>query len=310
MVNSKFDLEEDAALGFRPGQQRARRIALWSLASVLPIACSASAAHFAWRSYVPRFSLQADDSRCPHGMALIPAGTFVHQKKENDPDFFGPAVPPTHVGAFCLDQNEVTVEAYESCVRRGLCTSPDYLPPRDQNVDLSQCNYGHSLRRHHPMNCVSFDEAASFCAANSKRLPSKWAWEYAAEHGSDRNTYPSGVDPSGIEPPVENVRCWSGDRSWWTGQPIKRHGTCPVRSFAAGPFGLFDLDGNVREMVTFSEMGSGWDQAWVGGHFSQDTTFPTRDLRSDFWSTLGPDGDPSLGFRCAADVVGDRRGGS
>lgn len=58
---------------------------------------------------------------CPEGMALIPGGRFVMGTSEGES--IGLANErPAHsedVGSFCLGETEVTVSAYEACVRAG-----------------------------------------------------------------------------------------------------------------------------------------------------------------------------------------------
>lgn len=126
--------------------------------------------------------------------------------------------------AFSIDATETTVAAYAACVAAGAC-EPAGLGAR--------CNGGVADRAKHPINCVLFNDAMSFCAWTGGRLPTEEEWKLAA----GEKPFPWGSDaPSGRA-------CWSG------GDP--EDGTCPVGSFPTGAArgGLYDLAGNVWEWV-------------------------------------------------------------
>ena len=79
------------------------------------------------------------------------------------------------VYAFDLAIHETTVAEYAVCVESGVCSpvaNPDDIPAR--------CNWDKPERDDHPMNCVNFEMATTFCAFVGGRLPSEAAWEYAA----------------------------------------------------------------------------------------------------------------------------------
>src|SRR6476620_3316050 len=52
---------------------------------------------------------------------------------------------------YCIDEVEVTVRAYEECVREERCSAPATIAPF--------CNYG-TDKMEHPINCVSYAQAA------------------------------------------------------------------------------------------------------------------------------------------------------
>jgi len=117
----------------------------------------------------------------------------------------------------------VTAAAYHACVLAGRCT-----PPRAGE----DCTYGR--QPHHPINCVSFDQAKAYCSFVEKRLPSETEWELAARGPGLRRF------PWGSEAPDDRRLCW------------KQQGTCEVGSHPNGntPEGLEDLAGNVWEWTT------------------------------------------------------------
>jgi formylglycine-generating enzyme required for sulfatase activity len=159
---------------------------------------------------------------CPPGMAGIPGGTFMMGSASGEPD-----EKPVHsvkLPAFCLDIDEVTVDGYAECVTAGRCTAPA------QSAD-EYCNWGKPGKGSHPVNCVSFDQAAAYCQWQHKTLPSEEQWEYAARGGQEGRVYPWGSDA-----PSASTLCW--DR--------RGQGTCEVGRYP-GAFGLNDMAGGVWE---------------------------------------------------------------
>ena len=164
------------------------------------------------------------------GMALIPGGTFqMGDGKQSD--------SPVHavtVAAFAMDLTEVTVAAYAACVEKGACTAASTTQVWDgKDQGAGACNGSRADRQNHPVNCVDAGQAAAYCRAAGKRLPTEEEWEYAARGGAEDRTYSWGNDAPGSQ------LCWSGD--------TQRRGTCPVASYPPGAFNLADMAGNVWE---------------------------------------------------------------
>ena len=89
------------------------------------------------------------------------------------------------VGRFCLDVTEVTADAYANCVRLGQC-STEGLPCG------SAATFNVNGKGGHPINCVDWSQAANYCQAQGKRLPTEEEWEWAARGGawsSSSSTY-------------------------------------------------------------------------------------------------------------------------
>ncbi len=109
----------------------------------------------------------------------------------------------------------------------------------------------------HPVVGVSWNDAVAFCTWLSKkegrtyRLPTEAEWEYACRAGT-RTRYWTGDDPetlaTGANVPDQSYRDANGDQGYAT---LARRdgyaGAAPVGEFAANPFGLYDMHGNVWE---------------------------------------------------------------
>lgn len=215
------------------------------------------------RAFVPP-NRQADGARGE--MAHVPTTTFrfLAEARWGGPT---PGSTPTlgadpsgivtKVLAFSIDRTEVTAGAYAQCVAAGGCA------PLDQGDNVAPahsklCNYGRSGYERHPINCVTRDEAARYCAFVGKRLPTEIEWELAAR-GVGGRPFPWGealptprhlnaCDASlELEGPKFNETfssMWGdGDDGWAF--------TAPVGSFPEGasPYGLLDVAGNVEEWV-------------------------------------------------------------
>lgn len=213
-------------------------------------------------------------------MVEVPAGQMTTGGETR-----GHSVPGTTVALsrFWLDRHEVTVEAYADCVHTGACSTPNEGVDDGGRYVPYSFNWGVAGHEHHPVNGVTFDQAAEYCAWRNARLPTDQEWEYGAR-GTDGRTYP-----------------------WGDSRPTRRrlqwgaNGTAPVGIHPAGasPFGLLDMAGNVWEFVQFEEgTGYGWAARIRGGHFDS----PREDLVS-FYSTRvrRREGYSAVGFRCARD---------
>jgi formylglycine-generating enzyme required for sulfatase activity len=217
---------------------------------------------------------------CSNGMCAIPAGTFqmgsLNGRLNEQP------VHAVTLAAFELDEFEVTVSQYAACVTAGGCTAAD---------TGWSCNAGVSGRDNHPINCVDWNQATTYCAWAGKRLPTEEEWEYAAR-GTDGREYPWGNAAPG------NQLCWKGGGT-------NRSSTCAVGSYPSGksPFGVQDMSGNVWEWVSglytwkYSSQPTGTDLVNRGGSWCDDAA---RYVRSAYRNSLASSSRyASLGFRCA-----------
>jgi len=231
----------------------------------------------------------AAGASCPAGMVLLPGGVdrAAHMRMTGA---FAGVLPGgeagTPIAPFCLDRTEATVGAYRACVERGACSAPD---------SGESCNWADPTRVDHPINCVDWCQAAAFCRAVGKRLPTALEWLWAARGGARGWTFPWGA-----EPPDDTRLCWRRydfDRR-------RGAGTCPAESFPRGasPEGVLGLAGNVREWTaTAWRFAATMDELSVrGGAWENDPRYTNVHSESDYryapWYR-----EPTIGFRCAAD---------
>lgn len=150
------------------------------------------------------------------------------------------------VPAFKIDTQETSVSEYRQCVNDGVCERPfDYRRTH-------YCNYDAPQRDDYPQNCVNWQQAQDYCEWRGARLAYSVEWERAAR-GDTSTRYFWGneaancsravMDPGNPgDSDLETDGCWR-DLSW------------PRNSFAANPFGLFDMIGGTSE----------WVLDWYGG---------------------------------------------
>jgi len=218
-------------------------------------------------------------------------------------------------------RTDVTVRAYAICAKAGGCSAA----PQTRDEPMARCNWRHD-RADHPMNCVTFGEATSFCVWVEARLPSREEWTFAAasadvERVTGRDSlraYPWGADPVSARranycdaqcPKAlgsdstdgKNLARWEKagliDRSQDDGFAA----TSPVGRYPDGAtrWGLLDMAGNVWQWTstpgpaaTYEVRGGSWDNAPASLRIGRILPWPAGSA------------DAGMGFRCVQ-VWGD-----
>ena len=164
-------------------------------------------------------------------MVVIPAGTLVPPGACRIGD---EEAPPVEIESpIAVSRHEVTFAEWDMCASAGGCGG---YWPEDRG-------WGRGDR---PVIDVSWRDARAYTAwlssetGNAYRLLKDVEWEYAARAGT-KTRFPWGDDHHRNLSNCKNDWC---DDQW-------RH-TAPVASFPANAFGLYDMHGNVQEMVEYT----------------------------------------------------------
>ena len=209
-----------------------------------------------------------DCAECPE-MMVVPAGSFWMGSADDDEDGYDGERPLHRVRIaepFAMGVFEVTFAQWDACVAAGGCGGHQ---PDDWD-------WGRGDR---PVVDVSWDDAQVYVrwlsekTGESYRLPSESEWEYAARAGTATRYWWGDEEGGGWANCDGCGSRWDDDR------------TAPVGSFAANPWGLHDVHGNVWEWVEDcwhgSYAGAPTDgSAWTAGDCSD------RVLRGGSWGDV------------------------
>jgi formylglycine-generating enzyme required for sulfatase activity len=225
-----------------------------------------------------------DCPTCP-AMIALPGGAFamgsISGDMEERPSHRVNVAQPFAIGAY-----EVTIEQWNACVDAAGC-------PR---IEVE----GNGSRTA-PMRNISWDDAQAYVKWLAKktgkayRLPTEAEWEYAERGGTTTQYWWGNEMRKGYADCKDCGEPWNKDSPLNTG------------SFAANPFGLFDMNGSVWEWVADCWHGS-YKGAPSDGRAWDEAGCPTRVIRGGSW----PDGaaymQSSTRFKYSASVRQSQNG--
>ncbi len=208
---------------------------------------------------------------------------------------------PVHdvtVPSFMMTKTQITTSRYEDCVIAGACTEP--------STHTNQCNWNDPGYEEHPINCVTWFQAADFCAWVGGRLPSEAEWEYAARSGGQDITYPWGNATATCEYAAMNEGEGSGCETGRTSEVCSRPSGNTLQ-------GLCDMAGNVWEWIQdwyhpdyegAPDDGNAWEdpagsQRVLRGGAIDNTAWSVRTTHRGFMAPANVAGNN--GFRCVRD---------
>jgi formylglycine-generating enzyme required for sulfatase activity len=231
-----------------------------------------------------------DCDGCPD-MIVVPGGSFIMGSTAKEKPRFPNEGPQREVmlKPFAVSIYETTFNDWDACVADGQCGG---FKPAD-------LGWGRGRR---PVVGVSWDDAQSYVAwLNTKagkplyRLLSEAEWEYLARAGS--------ATPFG---PVEKMT--RATANYGSGR------SDPAGSYAANPFGLYDISGNASEWVADCYVAT-YEGAPADGRAVAPETCKARVYRGGSYSDAAPAlrvadrkkaapdlRAPNLGFRIAREL--------
>jgi len=176
---------------------------------------------------------------------LVPAGEFLMRAAVNVADAPWQERPQhaVYLDALWIDQTEVTNDQYGQCVAAGVCEAP-------ASCDFGVVAYDDETRANHPVVCVNWYDAQTYCSWVGGQLPTEAQWEKAAR-GIDGRSYPWG---EGIECSMGNFDDETAVDAYAGVGGVNCDGypqTAPVGTYPAtrSPYGALDMAGNVWEWV-------------------------------------------------------------
>jgi len=192
-------------------------------------------------------------------MVVVPAGTFMLGSPETEPERESwqkgnesPQHPVTIAKPFAVGRHLVTRAQFGAFVKTTGYKADDANDWTGSNWENDQKaswrNPGFAQDDNHPVVCVSWHDAKAYAAWCAKitgrpyRLLSEAEWEYAARAGTTTPFW-WGVSITTSEANYNGNYIYKGGGS--KGEYRKR--TVPVSSFAANPWGLYCVHGNVWE---------------------------------------------------------------
>ena len=198
-----------------------------------------------------------DCKGCPELIA-IPSGSFLMgtpRDKEGKADW---DLPPRKVSirAFSIGKFDVTRREWAAFVSathhpaKSGCAWTGRMKADEPDPIGSWSSVGFTQTDHHPVVCITWADVQDYLAWLSRktskryRLPSEAEWEFAARAGTQTPFY-WGLKASHERANYGADKCCSPlakGRDRWTG-------TSPVGSFPPNAFGLYDMAGNVLQMV-------------------------------------------------------------
>ncbi|MFT3698426.1 MAG: formylglycine-generating enzyme family protein [Kofleriaceae bacterium] len=243
----------------------------------------------------------------------------------------GKAHPRTvYLGAYAIDRDEVTVDDYRACVKRGGCSLDPLITGDDRYI-------GSKL----PLVNVTWFEAQDYCRWRGGRLPTEAEWERAAR-GDDDRSWPWGgkqreLDFNHGKPRDVAMRevdrvAFVGVPTMFIGDPDDTDGTAILAPpgtypWGEGAYGTRDQAGNVAEWTSDAFTGissqlavddkrlgynnlsaidphrdgtSSDPRVVRGGSWRQPSWLGRANVRDPFNMLYVPDGRFShIGFRCA-----------
>ena len=262
---------------------------------------------------------------------LLPGGTFTmgaQARDASEPNYTLGSLPdegPPHavtLAPFFLSKYEMTQGQWLRFTGR----NPSTVGAHHYDPSWNRARRKPDLL--HPVESVSWNECSTVCTRLGLTLPTEAQWEYAARAGTTSAWWtgdaPESLRDANAANLADRYALAHGAPNWNTVEDWLDDGnTChaPVGSYAANPFGLYDVIGNLWEWCL-----DGYDEWFYGrcGEFDpvcDPTEFPFRvnrggsfeesaaSARSAFRNRTEPEGTGfAFGLRPARSLTSSRAG--
>jgi hypothetical protein len=207
-------------------------------------------------------------------VVVIPAGQYTIGEAE--------AAHMVELGAFAIDQTEVTNRNYRLCYRAGHCAQP-----ANRASATRQDYFSSTAFDSFPVVNVNWEDANAFCQWVGKRLPTAEEWEVAAGFAPATGRYYRFPWGTQFQPQLANSLATLVKDT----QPVGLY-----HPQGDSSFGLMDMAGNVAEWTATSANVDANGNYWVKGGSFQDQPDALRTAAAQRES--GETAAPWLGFRC------------
>jgi formylglycine-generating enzyme required for sulfatase activity len=209
-------------------------------------------------------------------MVVVPAGSFAMGSPESEPEREswqkGTESPQHEVRIpreFAVGRHAVTRGQFAAFIKAtGHKAEGAHVWKGDKwehDAKASWRNPGFAQDDSHPVVCVNWNDAKAYVAwlaqvtGKPYRLLSEAEWEYCCRAGTTSPFWwGSSITPAQANYDGNYVYAGGGSKGEW------RKGTVPVGSFAANPWGLFQVHGNVWEWCE-----DVWHDTYDGGPYDE-----------------------------------------
>ncbi len=187
-------------------------------------------------------------------------------------------IPETNkTDTFYIDQIPVTISDYKKCILSGNCLSHHYR-------DNFEKYWNNTLYEVFPVSFVTFDEARVYCVNAGGDLPTAEQWEIAAGTALGYKYAWGNDNPSLSRANIDGYY-----------QGLTPAGWLPD---GASPYGVLDLNGNVREWILDEDPADPEGKALKGGSFQDSYSSCRNDYLFYHWLVSA---GLNRGFRCVYD---------
>ena len=175
-------------------------------------------------------------------MHRVPAGSFQMGSSPGDSGYSnkeGPQHTVTFDYDFAISETEITLGQWRACSQNGPCLDIDKQTASNGEMPMKNQPDDYPVRLIYMSDIANYLQYLSEHTGKSYRLPTEAEWEYAAGAGKSL-TYPWG----------DRFRSAQANCGDCNPGGVTLDDVVPVKSYPPNGLGLYDMAGNVREVVS------------------------------------------------------------